>query len=86
MTLISKFYSAGIFDKNQKPVQELLLSEPELSRVGRYICISSCVFLGLVTFDCDEYLNVHARMQDSEESFDYISCCKMCIRIPGLKT
>ncbi|CAO2829515.1 unnamed protein product [Amaranthus hypochondriacus] len=32
---LSLDYSAGIFDTNQKPVQELLLSEPELSRVGR---------------------------------------------------
>lgn len=32
---LSLNYSSDIFDTNQKPLQELLLSEPELSRVGR---------------------------------------------------
>ncbi|XP_021726916.1 uncharacterized protein LOC110694069 isoform X2 [Chenopodium quinoa] len=32
---LSLDYSSDIFDTNQKPLQELLLSEPELSRVGR---------------------------------------------------
>ncbi|XP_021773928.1 uncharacterized protein LOC110737886 isoform X1 [Chenopodium quinoa] len=35
LSLDYRYFCSEIFDTNQKPLQELLLSEPELSRVGR---------------------------------------------------